>query len=57
MLAHVKAVREFRALALESEIGVVLNLTPSYTRNDSAEDQKRRGMRICSSTAASSIRW
>lgn len=40
MLAHAKAVREFRTLALESEIGVVLNLTPSYTRNDSAEDKK-----------------
>lgn len=41
MLAHAKAVHEFNHLNLaDSKIGVVLNLTPSYTRNDSAEDKK-----------------
>lgn len=40
MLAHAKAVQVYRQLALDGEIGVVLNLTPSYTRNDSVEDKK-----------------
>jgi len=40
MLAHAKAVQVYRQLALDGEIGVVLNLTPSYTRSDSAEDIK-----------------
>jgi 6-phospho-beta-glucosidase len=41
MLAHAKAVHRFNALELEnSQIGIVLNLTPSYTRNDSEEDKK-----------------
>jgi len=40
MLAHAKAVKCYRELDLDGEIGVVLNLTPSYTRSDSAEDHK-----------------
>ena len=40
MLAHAKAVTVYREMALAGEIGVVLNLTPSYTRNDSPEDKK-----------------
>ncbi|WED23712.1 glycoside hydrolase family 1 protein [Vibrio sp. JC009] len=41
MLAHAKAVHAFQKLGLEnSQIGVVLNLTPSYTRSDSEADQK-----------------
>lgn len=40
MLAHAKAVKCYRELNLSGEIGVVLNLTPSYTRSDSPEDKK-----------------
>jgi 6-phospho-beta-glucosidase len=40
MLAHAKTVHLYREMALPGEIGVVLNLTPSYTRNDSLEDKK-----------------
>ncbi|ELI8124322.1 glycoside hydrolase family 1 protein [Yersinia enterocolitica] len=40
MLAHAKAIKCYRELHLTGEIGVVLNLTPSYTRSDSPEDQK-----------------
>ena len=40
MLAHAKAVECYRQQQLPGEIGVVLNLTPSYTRNDSPEDKK-----------------
>jgi 6-phospho-beta-glucosidase len=41
ILAHAKAVHAFNQLSIEdSKIGVVLNLTPSYTRNDSEEDKK-----------------
>ncbi|KII75312.1 glycoside hydrolase family 1 protein [Vibrio renipiscarius] len=41
ILAHAKAVKEFHKLELkESKIGVVLNLTPSYTRDEREEDKK-----------------
>ncbi|MDG3088541.1 glycoside hydrolase family 1 protein [Vibrio hannami] len=41
ILAHAKAVHAFHKLALkDSKIGIVLNLTPSYTRSDSEEDNK-----------------
>lgn len=40
MLSHAKAVQCFREMALPGEIGVVLNLTPTYTRSDSEEDKK-----------------
>ncbi|MFC1235306.1 glycoside hydrolase family 1 protein [Vibrio sp. F74] len=41
ILAHAKAVHAFNRLGLKkTKIGVVLNLTPSYTRNDSEEDKK-----------------
>ncbi|MDG3085310.1 glycoside hydrolase family 1 protein [Vibrio hannami] len=41
ILAHAKAVHAFNQLSIEdSKIGVVLNLTPSYTRNDSEEDKQ-----------------
>ncbi|WP_117234954.1 glycoside hydrolase family 1 protein [Vibrio maerlii] len=41
ILAHAKAVKEFHKLNIEdSQIGVVLNLTPSYTRDEREEDQK-----------------
>ncbi|PWW06964.1 glycoside hydrolase family 1 protein [Mangrovibacter plantisponsor] len=40
MLAHAKAVRIFRETVPNGEIGVVLNLTPSYPRSDSDADKK-----------------
>ncbi|NLS12516.1 glycoside hydrolase family 1 protein [Vibrio sp. SM6] len=41
ILAHAKAVHAFHQLALaDTQIGVVLNLTPSYTRDDRAADQQ-----------------
>ena len=43
MLAHAKAVTAYRELALAGEIGVVLNLTPSYTLTDSDADKKAAG--------------
>lgn len=43
MLAHAKAVTAYRELALVGEIGVVLNLTPSYTLTDSDADKKAAG--------------
>ena len=39
MLAHAFAVKEYRKLDLNGEIGVVLNITPSYTRDDREEDK------------------
>ncbi len=47
MLAHAKAVTAYRELALAGEIGVVLNLTPSYTLTDSDADKKPPGMPTC----------
>lgn len=41
LLAHAKAVHIFKQFEFkESQIGVVLNLTPSYTRSDSDEDKQ-----------------
>lgn len=41
ILAHAKAVHAFHQLELpECEVGVVLNLTPTYTRNESEQDKK-----------------
>ena len=40
ILAHAKAVREYRNLNLDGKIGVILNLTPTYTRDDREEDKK-----------------
>ncbi len=57
MLAHAKAVTAYRELALAGEIGVVLNLTPSYTLTDSDADKKPPGMPTCFLTAASLTRW
>ena len=38
MLAHAKAVQRYRALQLEGQIGIVLNLTPSYPRSQHPAD-------------------
>ncbi|MBY5944701.1 glycoside hydrolase family 1 protein [Photobacterium rosenbergii] len=39
-VAHAKAVLAFREMACEGHIGTVLNLTPSYTRDDREEDKQ-----------------
>lgn len=38
ILAHAKAVNVFNEMNLDAEIGVVLNITPVYTRSESKED-------------------
>lgn len=38
MLAHAKAVQRYRALKQEGQIGIVLNLTPSYPRSQNPAD-------------------
>lgn len=40
MLASAKAIKSYRQMDLEGEIGIILNLTPSYPRSDSEEDVK-----------------
>lgn len=38
MLAHSKAIKIYKSMNLDGEIGVILNLTPSYPKSNSAED-------------------
>ncbi|WP_234976406.1 glycoside hydrolase family 1 protein [Vibrio quintilis] len=40
MLAHAKAVKHYRDLNLDGQIGIVLNLTPSYPRSQNPADLK-----------------
>lgn len=40
MLAHAAAVRAFRAMGGEGQIGIILNLTPSYPRSQHPADVK-----------------
>ena len=40
ILAHAKAVQEYRRQKLDGKIGVILNLTPTYTRDERPEDKK-----------------
>lgn len=40
MLAHAKAVKAYRELNQAGQIGIVLNLTPSYPRSDNPADVK-----------------
>lgn len=40
ILAHSKVVEEYRKHNLDGKIGVILNLTPTYTRDDREEDIK-----------------
>ncbi len=40
LLAHSKAVQEYRKLGLNGEIGTILNLTPAYPRSENSEDVK-----------------
>ncbi|WP_375748675.1 glycoside hydrolase family 1 protein [Vibrio sp. HN007] len=40
MLAHAKAVQKYRAAEQEGQIGIILNLTPSYPRSQNPADLK-----------------
>lgn len=40
ILAHAKTVQEYRKQKLDGKIGVILNLTPTYTRDERPEDKK-----------------
>lgn len=40
ILAHAKVVQEYRRQKLNGRIGVILNLTPTYTRDERVEDKK-----------------
>lgn len=40
ILAHAKAVKTYRKLGLDGQIGIILNLTPSYPRSDNEADLK-----------------
>jgi 6-phospho-beta-glucosidase len=40
LLAHVKAVNAFRQSKQQGEIGIILNLTPSYPKSEQDEDKK-----------------
>lgn len=39
-LASAKVIKEFRNMKNDGEIGIILNLTPSYPRSESIEDRK-----------------
>lgn len=39
LMAHICAVQEFRKVLPDAEIGIILNVSPSYARSDSKEDQ------------------
>ncbi len=39
-LASASAIKEYRKMNLDGEIGIILNLTPSYPRSDDVEDVK-----------------
>ncbi|RRD39052.1 glycoside hydrolase family 1 protein [Leptotrichia sp. OH3620_COT-345] len=39
-LASAKVIKEFRNMKNDGEIGIILNLTPSYPRSESTEDKK-----------------
>lgn len=40
ILAHARVVEEYRKQNLNGKIGVILNLTPTYTRDDREEDKR-----------------
>ncbi len=40
MLAHAEAVKRYRAQQLDGQIGIILNLTPSYPRSQNTADVK-----------------
>ncbi|WED24605.1 glycoside hydrolase family 1 protein [Vibrio sp. JC009] len=45
ILAHAKAVKKYRSLNLDGQIGIILNLTPSYPRSENPADKE--ASRIC----------
>jgi len=42
LMAHVMAVNEFRKLDIDGEIGIILNISPSYAKSDAPEDIKAK---------------
>lgn len=42
MLAHAAAVREFRKLATDNKIGIILNLSPVYAKSEALGDQEAK---------------
>ena len=45
LMAHVKAVHEFRKLEVNGEIGIILNISPSYAKeSDDSEDAEAKEM-------------
>ncbi|EQA5374346.1 glycoside hydrolase family 1 protein [Enterococcus faecalis] len=44
LMAHVSAVEAFRLSACEGKIGIILNVSPSYARSESKEDQQAKNI-------------
>lgn len=42
LMAHVMAVKEFRNGTYQGRIGIILNVTPTYARSDTPEDQQAK---------------
>ncbi|GAX46892.1 glycoside hydrolase family 1 protein [Pseudolactococcus reticulitermitis] len=42
LMAHVKAVQEFRKILPKGSIGIILNVSPSYSRSESVADLKAK---------------
>ncbi|MGM0123674.1 6-phospho-beta-glucosidase [Enterococcus sp. AZ194] len=42
LLAHVRAVEEFRKVLPAGEIGIILNISPAYGRSNSPEDERAK---------------
>jgi 6-phospho-beta-glucosidase len=40
MVASAKVIEQFKKMNIQGEIGIILNLTPSYSRNETVEDNK-----------------
>ncbi len=42
VMAHVYAVKAFKEVMTDGEIGIILNITPAYAKSDSPEDMKAK---------------
>ena len=42
LMAHVRAVEEFRKVLPNGEIGIILNISPAYSRSNSPEDERAK---------------
>lgn len=42
LMAHVKAVKAFRNSGVDGSIGIILNVSPAYSRSDSKQDMKSK---------------